>query len=693
MAHSGSIQSSEDYKDTPSDQYKRWSLELSTSQDNLREYHKSANKVVKRFLDDRDTKGTEFFRLNLFHSSVTTLRSMLFGKTPRIDVSRRYADANDDVARVSAVILQRLLNNDVEEQGDAFNCVLRQSLDDRLIPGLGLARVRYELQTETEEIDPMLDADGFILAEGYEQEVVTHEEAVVDYVHWRDVLFPYARTYADLRWLAYRSYLSKDEVTERWDETVAGQLSYKVRTFGDTNSKVDDKDNTYKDSWQKAEVWEIWDKDAREVVWVSIGHDQVLETLEDTLELENFFPSPPGMLANVTTSLYLPKPDYILAQDIYNEIDKLQTRISVITDAVKVIGVYDKSAKGLQRMFKEGVDNDLIPVENWAQFAEKGGLSGTIDWFPINDVTSGLDKLRDMRDEQIKLLHQITGMSDILRGAEGSANRVSATESSLKAQFGSVRIQALQDEFSIFASSLAALKAEVICKHFSPETIISQANLEFTVDAKFAQPAVELLKQQYERKWRVIIRPETVAMVDHNALKNDRSEFITSLATFMQSAAPLVQFAPQAAPTLMELLKWGLSGFKGSQEIEGVIDKAVEDMRNAPPGGDKEDDGKEKAAQAIEQQKQKAVLAIEQQKHQHKLKEEAQDHQFDTVEAEKAHQYKMTEMAADHEANVIEKSVETETNLEQEVGKTALAEYLDEVKADNAAKLDTGPKN
>jgi hypothetical protein len=92
----------------------------------------------------------------------------------------------------------------------------------------------------------------------------------------------------------------------------------------------------------------------------------VLDSKADPLKLEGFYPTPPFFLANPTTALYLPTPDYKLAEDLYNEIDKLQERISTITEAVKVVGVYDSSNAEIQTMMNQGVDNKLIPVANWA---------------------------------------------------------------------------------------------------------------------------------------------------------------------------------------------------------------------------------------------------------------------------------------------------------------------------------------
>ena len=56
----------------------------------------------------------------------------------------------------------------------------------------------------------------------------------------------------------------------------------------------------------------------------------------------------------------------------------------------------------------------------------------------------------------------------------------------------------------------------------------------------------------------------------------ERTEFLNALAVFLQSSAPIMQLEPSATPILLELLKWGLAGFKGGQEIESVIDAAIQ---------------------------------------------------------------------------------------------------------------------
>ena len=194
--------------------------------------------------------------------------------------------------------------------GKEYCSVLRACIQDRLLPGLGCARVRYTFDPESQ-----------------------HEDAVADYYHWRDVAWGWARTFSEIPWIGFRSYLRKEEVERRFGADVAKLVQLKGESITGNDPQQQD---TYEDDnspWRKAEVWEIWDKERRQVVWLSPGYDKILDTKPDPLGLSGFFPCPPFMLANQTTSLYVPTSDYALAQDLYNEVDTLQTRISIITEA------------------------------------------------------------------------------------------------------------------------------------------------------------------------------------------------------------------------------------------------------------------------------------------------------------------------------------------------------------------------
>jgi hypothetical protein len=650
---STSIESREDFKKTPVGQWNFWDAELKASEKTLKGWKKKGDKIVSRYLDSKGGSNPEKvnkgFKLNLFHSNVTTLNSMLYGNIPTVDVSRRYADSSDDVGRVAAETMERLLNCDISENGKEYDVVLRSTLLDRLTSGLGAARVRYEVETE---------------GEGDNEQLVS-EKAPIDYYYWNDVLWSWARNWTEVRWLGYRSYLTKEQVKSRFGDKAAEGVELKKQHSKESEGQSTDDDK--QGSWLKAEIWEIWDKEKREVVWFNQGYKRILDTKKDPLKLRDFFPSPPFFIANPTSTLYIPTPDFVLSEDLYNEIDTLQTRISILTEAVKAVGVYDAAADGIKRMFNEGVENELIPVDNWALFAEKGGISGQVDWVPIGEIVGALDKLRSVRDETIALLQQVSGMADVMSGSVN--NQYEGTgQSQLKAKFGSIRIQALQDEFAQFASDLLQLKAEVIARHFSPETIADQSNMQHSLDVDLLPQAIALIKDPKQAKLRIAIRPESVAMVDYAQLKAERTDYINALSMFMQSATPLMESDPAAKPFLLQMLKWGLAGFKGAQEIEGVMDRAIEASVEAEKA--KQQNPQPDPAAAAEKAKLEGEMQKIQAKGQSDMQVRDHDKQADMETAQMQNQLDLQKISTETELTIKEITVKGNVDVQAEEAKS-----------------------
>ena len=116
---------------------KFWEVEIKSAEKRRERFVKRGDKIVRRFLAESENTTSETKRLNLFSSNVVTLRSMLFGSTPKVEVGRRYNDPNDDIARVASLIFSRVLNADITGPSGSFSTALRCVLDDRLLPGLG----------------------------------------------------------------------------------------------------------------------------------------------------------------------------------------------------------------------------------------------------------------------------------------------------------------------------------------------------------------------------------------------------------------------------------------------------------------------------------------------------------------------------------------------------------------------------
>jgi hypothetical protein len=574
-----------EFQDTPSEWSRRWTMEFAAARKDITKFHERGDKVIKRYLDERENSKNGDTRLNLFTADIQTKQAILYGKIPNVSVSRRFADADDDTARVAGVIMERLLNTDIERDSDNYATALAYVRDDRLLPGLGVARVRYVAEFEPVPEQPAMIHNGVEVAPvvpATERKV--NESVETDYVHWKDFLWSPSRVWHEATWVAFRADISRKELEARFGDE--GKL---VPLNSKRNGSVTEEDAKKASPWGRADLWEIWDKGTQSVFFFVEGYNKVLTpvgmptnengSLQDPLGLETFFPCPKPMLANTTTSSTVPRADLTLYQDQYNEIDMVSTRITLLERAIRVVGAYDASNSELKKLLSEHLNNEMIPVQNFASFQEKGGLAGAIVWLPLDQVVNALTTLRDYRRELIDSLYQVTGQSDIMRG-QGTQPNVTASEQKIKAKFGSVRIQALQDEFARFASDLQKLKAEIISKHFDEQTILQRCNCEFGPDKDLAPQAVKLIKDKFA-DYRIEVKPEAVSLTDFAALKEERLEVIGALGSYFSMMGPVGQQMPQAIPYLLEILKWAVAGLRGGSAIEGVLDRAVTQAQQA----------------------------------------------------------------------------------------------------------------
>jgi hypothetical protein len=654
----GTIDSLTKLEETPQGQRDRWSAEITYAEKELEKFHDRARRTVRRFIDDRDAVEANQKWLNIFNTNVGIMEASLYANIPTADVSRRFFDMNDDVGRVAGSILQRCIQQDMAEPDCDFDQVMRQAVSDRLIPGLGTAWIR--LETETEDQPEITDENGGVSVpmdeEGNPLQRITRQDICIDYVFWEDFLWSPCRVWAERRWVARKVPMTRDQLTKRFGDEVGKRINLDYATKGNAAPNNTAPMNTV---MKRACIYEIWDIQKREVIWFSKGFDSLLDVKPDPLGLsERFEPCPKPLFANLTTSNCVPKPDYVMLQDQYNELDEVNNRISLLVIACKVVGVYDRSAEGVQRMLTEGYDNILIPVDNWAMFAEKGGIKGQVDWLPLDTVVQSLGQLQGHREAVKGQIYELTGISDIVRGSSKASETLGAQE--LKAKFASVRIQKLQDETTRFAEDILQIKAELLCKHFEPQILAEMANVANMVpeDQQLVIPALGLLKGPTEKmEWRVTIQSDAMATIDYAQQKTERSEFLNAVATFLQSSSTVGQGAPQLIPLMLQMLKFGVAGFKVGKDIEGVFDRYIsefeqelEAQKQAPPQPDPEQQKmememamKQKDA-ALKQQGQQADLQMKQVEQQADMQMQQQEHQMKLSQMAQEFQLKLTQM-------------------------------------------------
>jgi hypothetical protein len=640
-------------------------------------------KIIRRYRDDtRGASGNETAKFNILWSNVQTLVPAVYARMPKASVSRRFSD-NDPVGRVAALLVERALDYEIEHYSD-FRSSMKNAVEDRFLGGRGTAWVRYEPHIRkqdvpedgyqiTEDIEQGESAEGANEAALYPQDLtatteeptdvpeeIEYECSPADYVHWKDFGHSPARTWEEVTCVWRWVYMTKDALTERFGEDVAKKIPFD--TSPETLTKMGQASKTN----DRAKICELWDKETQKVYWLSENYADVIDERDDPLGLENFFPCPKPLFATTTSDTLIPVPDFVLYQDQANELDILTDRIDGLVKALRVRGVYDASQPALQRLLTEGDNNTLIPVDKWMAFSEKGGLKGAIDLLPIDTLAAVLIQCYQAQSQIKGQIYEITGISDIIRGQTAASE--TATAQQIKGQYAGLRLRAMQDGVAMFASELLRMKAQIICTKFQSQTILEYAGAAqmSQADQQMIPQALELLQNSPLRAFRIEVAADSLVQLDETQTKQDRMDFLNAFSNFLREALPMGQQAPEMVPMLMEMMRFGVGGFKQAAAIEGTIDVALQQLeqgaakaKQQPPQPSPEQikmQAEQQAAQAqmqadmqleqmraqtnmqIEQMKAQAAGQIELQKQQYegqiKLQELAAKEQFEKFKAE-----------------------------------------------------------
>lgn len=565
----GTIGSPDDFGDSPEGLQKYWDEEIQAAIKETEKWHKKADKIINIYLDKRTDGELNDNKFNLFHANTNILISALYSRIPHPEVNRRFPDYEDQVSRVAALILERALKYELSTD-NYFDQVAKNVVFDRLVPGAGVAWNRYD--AEINELS--VSNNDFDNPEAtHIEEVIEDEQTPIDYVHWKDFLFSPARTWSEVRWVARRVYFNEDQVEGRFGEDSLSKIAAATSSPSNAINSIEPQNTVLKEY----EIWEIWDKTSMKVYWLCRNASSILDKQEDFLGLQGFFPCPKPLLAATSTSNLIPVPDYVIVQDQYQELNKINGRISKLTDALKVVGLYDASSDGVKRMLSEGTDNEMIPVKNWAGFSEKGGVSGQVDWLPLDQVIETLSQLQNIREKVKAQIYELTGISDIVRGASNPFE--TATAQTLKSTYATIRLQTLQHEVADFISALIHRKATLMCRFYEPQRLLERCGQLNQIDMQFVAPALQLLKDDFHSLFRINVTVDSLAMPNWELEKQTKTQFLSAVGGYLEKAVQVTQAAPQIADLVLELLRYGITGFKAGREVEGVINQKITELR------------------------------------------------------------------------------------------------------------------
>jgi hypothetical protein len=564
-------------------------------------------------------------QFQMLWANIEVIKPSIYARPPKPVVVPKFKDRRPVYQQASEVLERCAV---VALDLAHINDLMIQLRDDIAVTGRGVPWLRYESGGRG----------------GYYGK---RERVCFDYKHRRDFLHSISRCWYEVTWVAGASYLTRPEARERFKKHSGDayqEAEYKVDKESKEVGGADDR--------ERAQFWEIWHKTENRVVWVSHGCEDILDESEPHLDLQDFFPCPRPAYGTLQRGSLVPVPDPMQYQDQLDELNMLTAKIHSLSDALEAKGFYPAGGAEIADAIETAVKiktpgKVLIPISNWAAF---GGSKEIIIWMPIEEIAAVVNQLIATRKQVIEDIYQITGLSDIMRGATDARETLGAQQ--LKSQFGSSRIKDKQLEMVRVARDMTAIACEIMTQKFDDVTLIEMSQTQL-ITKRDQQQQVMQLEQQMAQQMQQIqqqagspqiqqmqqsnpdqfqqtiaqaqqqmtqledelnkikeqpnidqvlaflrnnrskafvldIETDSTIMIDEKAEKESRAEFLSMLSPVLQQLGQMVMSDPGTADFAGEILKFSTAPFRAGRSLDGSIDELVEHYkaRGAQPQGD-----------------------------------------------------------------------------------------------------------
>lgn len=569
------------------------------------------NDTCKRVDDLYSLQGYDFMvsetpDFQLFWASMEILKPAIYARPPIPVVAPRFKD-RDPTISVAAEMMERTLSTAFKDT--EIDEVMLETRDDLALNNRGVQWLTYEAD------------DG--------------QKVCIEHLDRTDFLHEPARKWSEVGWVARRAWMTRTQMAKRFDGIEYQSANFAVKRDAMNSGAADDS--------EKAGVWEVWSKTDNRVYWVTEGVATILDQGDPHLNLRGFFPCPRPAYGTRRRRTLIPIPDYLRYSSTLGQITELTHRIYDLLKEVRLRGLFPAGGDIGQALETALADAQsaqmLIPVPAAAFIGAAGG--NLVQWVPLDTLSAAITGLLAARQQLIQDFYEISGISDIMRGATDAQETLGAQE--LKQHNGSIRVTDKVDELTRIAADSASIAGEIIAEHFSQKTLLDMSQMKIRTKAEIkknlgdlekaadkelrslAEDAraglegqqvppeqAEALQQEFAERQQAIIakyQPQIVALgkevpiedvmkllrddrtrgfvieieTDSTVLSDDmaekasRAEFLSAFNAAAQSIMLLAQAGPAGAELGGGLIKFALSPFRVGRELDGMIDKFTED--------------------------------------------------------------------------------------------------------------------
>ena len=699
----------------------KWLNEMGDARKREDKWRKAATSIVEIY----EGQKKELSPYNILCSNTETLQPALYNSTPRPIVARRFKD-EDPLGKMAGKVGERALEYLIDSGNAAytsFDDLMASAVLEALVPGRGLTRFKYDATIVTRENEAAAATVSEDEREGDETddvetepaapvEEVQNETVCGEEIPWNRFLHGNAKKWRDVPWCAVEHFMTREELEKNF-----GKVGAKVpvtETDSGSNTGSEDNSEARKDElkgMKVAQVFEIWDKEGKNVIFVSPQWKSApLRETSDPLQLTGFYPWPQPLTFTSKISSLLPVALYTMYEEQAKELNIITVRLKRILAAMKVRGLYDATVEGIDKVL-QSEDNTLVPAENVAALLAQGNALEKAIWLmPIEKLVAVVQQLYVSRVQIKTVIYEITGIADIMRGSSQASETLGAQE--IKNQWGTLRLKKTQKAVMRYCRDCLRIILEIAVSKLSPQTLKAMTGLPFPMmeEKQQAQQQLAMMKQQYEgmaqqaqmmgqqpppppqippelqqaaampsmeevldllkndtmRSYRIDI--ETNSTVDAEATedKQDISELLNAISQFVNGMSPMVQSGTMPFEVVQSMLLAVVRRYRFGGELEDQLKQMKK-----PEGGNPEEVKKQQAeVQKAQQQVMEERKKVEEE--QRAVQQQTEDAKREIEAASKEAQ---AELAAERKAFELEKQFaqkELEMNKQFAVKELAL---------------------
>ena len=536
-----------------------WKQQIETAKSNLKNYFKDAETCEKAY------HNTDM-NYNVFYSNVEILNANLCISNPKPDIQRRFLKRleKDKLKSNTYAMVAKVLNGAVEFVSDVSDLdeQLSIAVKNSVINGRGILWLDYEPTIEKNKLG---------------EEYVSDREIRIESLNPQEFLYSSAEKEKDIWWVARRHLLSREDIKRRFDYSpTEPELQFKQE------------DET---QLKRGEVWEIWDKNSlkRAFILLSDVRQKFLEVTDDPYKLDGFFPCDTlEFVTNYTT----PIPEYMIYRKQADLLEVVCKKAAQVEDEVKYVTLIGSQDKGIAQRITAAQNGDVlsIPTDNMV-----GAAESLIATTPVDKAILLLEHLQVEKEKLKQNIYDITGISDIMRGATDSQE--TATAQKIKGLFGSLRFQTRQKKVQSFRKNIYKLIAEIIAEHYDEQTLsemtctylpTDEDKMNIVLAQKQGLASQDQLNELTEPTWG-----DVMYILRNDKLRNYTVDIETVATAFddleQQNAAikdltnlylSMVQYSDSLSPATLKgfipLIKMNLSSVKISSAVGNQLEEAIE---------------------------------------------------------------------------------------------------------------------